>query len=88
MNHTRATWGKKFYTAVFINICRQRKPNTGCDFIDTAIDDGNFEYYAGPASPKTSGRGRCIFAKGGMQPPGSPVVLEVSTSPVGSHCGR
>jgi hypothetical protein len=88
MNHTKRTWGKRLPTAVFLNICRQRKPGTGCDFIDTAIDDGRFKYYAGPVSPKTSGRGRCIFAKGAMQPPGSPVMLEVSTSPVGNHCRR
>jgi hypothetical protein len=88
MNHAGSTWGKRLKTRVWVGICAERRPGASVCHYDAktdAVDLGNYEYYAGPATTKTSARGRCIAASGYLWIGG--VRHVVSTQPWVGHCG-
>ena len=88
MNHAGSTWGKSLKTRVWVGICSERKPSSGtCHYDDKtdAVDVGSFKYYAGPATTKTSAKGRCIAASGYLWIDGK--RHSVGTSPWVGHCG-
>ena len=88
MNHSGSTWGKKLKTRVWIGICAERKagaPVCHYDGATDAVDVGDYRYYAGPATTKTSARGRCIAASGYLWIGGTRYA--VGTKPWVGHCG-
>jgi hypothetical protein len=88
MNHAGSTWGKALKTRVWVGICSERKPGGKTCHYDPAtdaVDVGRYRYYAGPATTKTSAKGRCIAASGYLWIGGKRHV--VSTKPWVGHCG-
>jgi hypothetical protein len=88
MNHAGSTWGKRLKTRVWVGICSERTPSNGtCHYNrkTDAVDVGTFKYYAGPATTKTSAKGRCIAASGYLWIDGKRHA--VGTSPWVGHCG-
>ena len=88
MNHAGSTWGKKLKTRVWVGICSERTPGNKTCHYDPNTDGvqvGDFEYYAGPVSTKTSASGRCIAASGYLWIGGT--RHEVATNPWVGHCG-
>jgi hypothetical protein len=88
MNHAGSTWGKKLKTRVWIGICSETKPGGKTCHYDAktdAVNQGNFRYYAGPATTKASAAGRCIAASGYLWIGGTRYA--VGTKPWVGHCG-
>jgi hypothetical protein len=88
MNHAGKTWGKALRTRVWVGICSERKPGgKTCHYNPKtdAVDLGTYKYFAGPATTKTSARGRCIAASGYLWINGKRHT--VSTQPWVGHCG-
>jgi hypothetical protein len=88
MNHAGSTWGKRLKTRVWVGICSERTPGNGTCHYDAntdAVDVGDYQYYAGPATTKTSARGRCIAASGYLWIDGKRYAI--GTSPWVGHCG-
>lgn len=88
MNHAGSTRGKALMTRVWIGICSERTPgNKACHYDPNtdAVDKGVYRYYAGPATTKTSARGRCIAASGYLWINGTRYA--VGTNPWVGHCG-
>jgi hypothetical protein len=88
MNHAGSTWGKPLMTRVWIGICSETTPgNKTCHYDPNtdAVDKDVYSYYAGPATTKTSARGRCIAASGYLWIDGTRYA--VGTDPWVGHCG-
>jgi hypothetical protein len=88
MNHAGSTWGKKLKTRAWIGICSETTPGDKTCHYDPstdAVDNGNYRYYAGPVTTKTSAAGRCIAASGYLWIGGKRHA--VGTKPWVGHCG-
>jgi hypothetical protein len=74
LNSSSLTWGERKWMKIELMTCRETSdPGRTCTPIDPTpgryydIDQGNFQYYAGPVS--VYGRGRCIAWFAGIASP-------------------
>jgi hypothetical protein len=62
--HVGPTVGKKMPTQVALDSCLETQPDSVCTPTESAWDDGEYSYYAGPVS--VYGRGHCIDVAGSI----------------------
>ncbi|WP_370949453.1 hypothetical protein AB5J62_18440 [Amycolatopsis sp. cg5] len=84
MNHVGVTYGKKYFTMVYIGVCKETSPGPTCTITQNDSDEGNYTHYAGPVS--VAARKHCIYVTAQLAYPTMANPRNLDTGDA-SHCG-